>query len=391
VQNRKYFGCRLYQRTSGDAVALFSFQVRVKDLRQWTGIKRIAEVPEGTQRLLRKSRVKAIARFLGASAINTIPNSILIAFDNGVTAFQPATVSECVNQNVDVLNGCDRQAEWGVLSFQFDDALHEHMRPALIVDGQHRVHGISSYQDEDMPVLVTALLDAEMVEQAFQFIAINDKSVHIAKADAKAILARFEDGQEETLRQRLLSAGVDYKDESPILKELDELDISPFKSMLDWQFKMEGAKVVPITALEQAIRYIRNLVAALASDRDSQLEILCAIWRAVKQEYPNLWNGQSKLLTKVSIVALTEYIGHRLKISWEFDMFDIFDPADAERFTSKLLKSVPEQFWADEWTVRVQDNANVRQAIKDDLETMAANYRSDEKWNNDLKLLKLSE
>lgn len=59
----KYYGYRVSQRQDASAPAFFVFYALANEVTKWAGLKRIAEVPAGTQRLLRKARQNAIRRF----------------------------------------------------------------------------------------------------------------------------------------------------------------------------------------------------------------------------------------------------------------------------------------------------------------------------------------
>lgn len=70
---------------------------------------------------------------------------------------------------------------------------HRAFSYTLIVDGQHRLHGISEFLYEDLPVLVVCMVDASVQEQAFQFIVINNKAVRVPTDNVKAIIAHLDD------------------------------------------------------------------------------------------------------------------------------------------------------------------------------------------------------
>lgn len=151
---------------------------------------------------------------------------------------------------------------------------------------------------ENMPVLIVALLDADVQEQAFQFIVINNKAVRVPTDNVKAIIAEID---EKRLSQRLQAAGVRYGEISPILYELNILDASPFKDLLDWDLNRGGTRIVPLTAIEQALRYMRAEFTMLDEDEDSLLDIFCAVWRGIKAAFPGLWAKDNKLMKKVCL------------------------------------------------------------------------------------------
>ena len=62
----------------------------------------------------------------------------------------------------------------------FIDALRDNLKPALIIDGQHRLFGAAAVE-ENIPFLACALIRPDWKEQVFQFTVINDKAVGIPK------------------------------------------------------------------------------------------------------------------------------------------------------------------------------------------------------------------
>ena len=382
-EQRRYLGFRFSQRADDESPALFVFCAHANDVEQWVGIRRIAAVPKGTQRILREAHWRAIKNFFGANPRNTIPNGLLIAFSPHKAQFtqlpRMPRVSGTHNRDVDHL-------QWGVLSFDFRPDTPEHQRPALIVDGQHRLRGMSSFDKERVPVVVVAMIDASIEEQAFQFVVINNKATRVATDNVKAIIAELD---EEGLRERLLKAGVRYGEKSPLLTHLDEADDSPFYRLLDWPSNREGKKLVPLTAIEQSVRFLETCFPFLLEDNDSSSELFIAAWRGVSSAYPALWGkDDSKLMKKVCLMAVNEFVALLLKSAWDFENIDIFDTKAVEAWVHNYItQRIPEVFWSAPWGIQIQDNANVRELIKSDLETMAQNTKLRRKWSDGLRLL----
>src|ERR1044072_3952792 len=190
MESKTYFGCKIKQRLDNDTVPFFVFYARVKDVVRWAGIRRVQDLPQGTQRLLRRTRTRAITRFISAFSINTIPNNILLAFQPNQAAFVSlAQRIELCLPEVTIRNGCEELLDWGTLEFSFDPVANEDQRPALIVDGQHRLFGMSGFDTEDLPILIVCLIDAPLQEQAFQFVVINNKVVKVPTDNVKTIIA----------------------------------------------------------------------------------------------------------------------------------------------------------------------------------------------------------
>lgn len=383
-----YFGCRVQQRKS-KVPAMFAFVARVREIEQWAGIRRVQDTRKGTQRVHRPSRSRAIKRFLEASSTNTIPNNLLLAFLPGIAKFTPVDLMSCADGE-DLENRCGTRLEWGVLSFSYIPGVPEPDRPALVVDGQHRLRGIASYED-DLPVFAIALLDASVEEQAFQFIVINNKSARVPSDNVKAIIANM---NEEQVRDRLLLAGVSYGKTTPALKDADTLKASPFKGLLAWPNNEEDARVVPVTAIEQMLRYISTVFAAeFEADEDSPLELLFAMWNVLSSQYAPLWGpvaveteGAAKFMSKVNLSALNEFVVDRLKVLWEMGYVDLFDEDELEEKVKEIVSRLPIEFWQTEWE-KLADNAAFKHLLKRDLEVVTENVRKKKPWYENLKIL----
>ena len=382
---RSYFGLRVRQRDAEGATELFTFYARASDVDGWAGVRRSADMDEGIQRVLKESRKRAISRFVASEETNTIPNSILIAFGDGVATFEE---TDCGGAD-DTSNGCGDRLAWGTLTFDYRPEAPDDERAAMVVDGQHRLRGLAAYADdsgEDLPLLVVALLDADVQEQAFQFVVINNKAVRVPTANVKSIIAGID---EKALEERLNNAGVRYGSISPVLRDLNDLQESPFKDLLKWDYnKVDEGQLVPLTALEQMLRQLRVEFPFLEEDEDTLFFAFLAIWRAVASCYPELWGQEGKLMTKVGLAATNEFLTQRLKTFWESGLVDLYQPESVEPRVVEIMGRVPQEFWSSEWTIgKVQDNANVRRLIKRDLATSQNNARLKRPWHDELQLV----
>lgn len=390
MQKRQYFGFKVSQRGEGNSVEFFAFIVNSKDIAQWAGTRRVGKHEKGTQRILKSARVNAIHRFLKADKRNTIPVSAVVAFDKGTAFYQSVKedLTKCILA-VEDLNGVGANLDFGFLNFEFDETLREELRPALIVDGQHRLKGMSSVVDEDIPVLVVALIEASPEEQAFQFVVINNKAVKVPTDNVKAILATV---HEEELQDRLLNAGVDYGNISATLKDINDNEASPFRNLLNWPLTPQAVAIdkktlINLTAIESCLAYLRNHFTVLEQDEDTLKEIFLAIWRAIRSKYPDLWGNNDKFLSKVNIVAFNEFVVDRLVYAWEGEQVNIYDPESVENQVKSIISPIPKELWKEEWTAKIQDNAVIRGLIKDDLRIISQNIRAGSSWYESTKLV----
>lgn len=386
MSDRNYFGCKVRQRKDQRTISFFVFYARAKDIRQWAGVRRVEDSPQGTQRVVVPARVKAIKRFLSSSTINAIPNNIIIAFNPGIAEFSSLQkkMQGCISE-IDLMNSCSEHVEWGTINFSFDKDEIDEYKPAFVVDGQHRLFGVSDFQSEDIPLLVVSLLDASIEEQAFQFVVINNKSTKVPTNNVKAIIANF---NEQELSKRLLGAGIKYGDKSPIFNDVDSQTDSPFYQLLDWPNNRDGLRLVPLTAIEQCIKHLGLVFNISDEDESSLVELFLAIWRGVKEEYTDLWGEENKFMSKVNICALNEFLAEKLRAIWVAGFVDVDDPDQMEIQTINVLKRLPKDFWLREWSIKIQDNANVRNMIVKDLNTLAQNIRTKKGWYEGLKIIK---
>ena len=391
MPTRSYFGCRLSQRGKGNSIDFFIFVASIKDIAQWSGVRRVGKHDKGNQRILKDARVHQISRFFRVDQRNTIPVSMTLAFNPGKTKFISLQdgVTDLVN-TIDLLSLVENKVVWGILRFDFEEGVDEDLRPALIVDGQHRLKGMMEFAEKDnenLPALVVALIDASPEEQAFQFVVINKKADKVPTNNVKAIIASI---NEADLQSRLLKAGVDYGNISAMLKDVNEREDSPFKGLLIWPLDTNNSGQVQLTAIEACLRYIRGTIRDLEDDEDTTYEVFLSLWQTVKERYADLWANNKLFMSKVNINALNEYVVDKLANSWENTNIDIYDMDDVKAQTKAVLKPIPSDLWKMRWSIRIQDNSVVRDIIKEDLRTVLQNARSRKQpnWFDGLQVLR---
>jgi len=199
IQKREYHGFRLKQRKAPGTVSSFVFTSAPKDIIEWSCVDRLAERREGIQRRISDAKLRAIRRFFSLDPVNMIPTGIVLAFQPGAASFTPFSEEKVKNMRIEPGKLSSDFCEWGVLSFEFDPEKPERERPAFVVDGQHRLFGMAGVEDGNLPLLVSALLDAESDEQAFQFIVINNK---VTKVPPDLVRSLFVDFDEDTLQKK---------------------------------------------------------------------------------------------------------------------------------------------------------------------------------------------
>jgi DGQHR domain-containing protein len=385
MENRTFFVQKIKQRADAATVNFVVFTAYASDINKWVGIKRVGEIENGTQRILKSPRVAAIKRFLQANPLNTIPLSVVLAFNQGAVQFNDLTENllGCL-PGANVLNGTNNAIGFGTISFEFDPDGPDIERPALIVDGQHRIKGISSVVGEEIPIVVAAFIDADHQEQAFQFVVINNKAQKVPTDNVKAIIS---DIDETELKRRLLRAGVNYGKFSATLGDIDNLAESPFYHLLAWPLNEEANRKVPLTTIESSLKYIKSSFPVLDGEEDTLTSLFISIWAGIKETYPALWNENDKFMSKVNLSAINEFIVDKIEYVWLDENIDIYESSAILNYSKRVAAEIPADYWLRDWLYPLQDNAVVRGRIKDDLRKIPQNLRSGREWFEGLKNL----
>lgn len=114
------------------------------------------------------------------------------------------------------------------------------LRPAMIVDGQHRVNG--AYESEKDPIIfnVCAIKDADWVEQVFQFVVLNKLAKPISPGFLTAILnTSLTNSEVQTIETRFDVIGMKNTDRI-IMKYLNHDSRSPFANMISQPGEVVG-------------------------------------------------------------------------------------------------------------------------------------------------------
>jgi hypothetical protein len=106
------------------------------------------------------------------------------------------------------------------------------LRPAMIVDGQHRVNGAYNASTSPVSFNICAIVDADWVEQVFQFVILNKTAKPISKGFLSGLLNTSLTNKEiDDIDERLETIGIknldrlilrliNYSPESPFLNEV---------------------------------------------------------------------------------------------------------------------------------------------------------------------------
>lgn len=370
TKGREYPALSFRQRGTR-APELVMFHAPVKEVLEWAAIGALSPDKVGPQREKKEARVQAISKFLSADEINTIPTALILAFATGKASFKKSKVSTS-NSSVGVIT----------IPSSTDYA-------ATIVDGQHRLFGIDSF-DPNMQVAVVALLDADPVEQSFQFLVINNKSSRVAATHTKALLAKMKDTK---LATRLKSAKLAFDVEG--INDVDLINSdpdSPFFKSIDWTTTPAVNRMVQATSIELSLDYLGGLGIAEFDDRDVRRSVFLVIWKVVKAEWKKIWKKDSRLVSKIGIFCLTRFIADRITNWADSDELNIVvtDLEQIETQTRKIIQYMDTRFWTTPWAEKAQggfDTAQGRERVMSAITQLFRNGRRDIAWYTDIDII----
>ena len=366
------YPCLYISQRAGDAGPRFCiFTAKAKEILEWAVIERYtSENKAGPQRLAKTSKVRSVERFLAKDARNTIPTSIVVA----------------LNLEGDFLHAGDSPLtnEFKYLEISFDEA--SQTRPGLIIDGQHRLLGINQFSG-DTPVNIVALLNADEMEIAFQFLVINNK---VAKVPADHMRALARHYKAEELQQRLMSVRLSLSPNVAYVEFADTSEASPFRGIIAWPNNPPESQIVAPAAIEASIPIIQETKLREFENVDTLLDFFFAIWSSIKDVWPDLWTKDSNLLKKVSIVCLTRHMTDMLVAQADWTDFNLSVSDEVKDAAKKLVnKTMSKDFWTSSWTAKSLDTQAGRDLLLTALKQMARNLKDGEAWHTDITMVSL--
>jgi len=229
------------------------------------------------------------------------------------------------------------------------------LRPAMIVDGQHRVNGAAESEKDSIRFTVCAIADADWVEQVFQFVVLNKMAKPISKDFLTELLNTSLTNEEvDDIDKRLETIGIKNSDRR-IHKYINHDPRSPFagtvaeagevagadkagklsqQGMLTlakrWRSIAAGGKTSEINCF---VRYLgaSNLSEARQAwqDYEKWMSLFFAFWSEVRSLYEpqQVWMKQEKyhLLYIVTLQALQDlFIESKASAKVKFQSIDDF-------------------------------------------------------------------
>jgi hypothetical protein len=173
----------------------------------------------------------------------------------------------------------------------------------------------------------------------------------------------------------------------PFVGLVNDGDDSPFRGMISWPLTPEKDRVVVPAAIEGAISIIQQTKVREFESDDVLLEFFYTIWRRIRHAWPQIWRQDSRLLSKVGIICMTQYMTDSLVSSYDLELLDISDPDAVGKKVESILQNQVEAFWSTPWTSTSYDTKVGRSMIVDALVQIARNVRSGVAWYEDIGLV----
>lgn len=213
----------------------------------------------------------------------------------------------------------------------FRNAIVDYVKPAMLIDGQHRIAAGAKFGLKGLPFMVCGLYDASWSEQVFQFTVVNIKPKKIPPSLITSIAAlSLSKTEQRDLRGRLNQAGVKMT-EVEIMSMVAYDENSPFAGLVDMGVGAKAAKSdllgyaavkrvakVWYTAQRNSLVQIskslfstENVNRARSDWRSSKtwFEFFCLFWNIVRDHYPDsLWRKYdgNKFFVGASLWGLQE-------------------------------------------------------------------------------------
>lgn len=117
----------------------------------------------------------------------------------------------------------------------FKSAIVDYVKPAFIIDGQHRIAAAARIGINGLPFMICGLYDAPWEEQVFQFTVVNLRPKRIPPSLITSIAGlSLTRNEQDKVEQRLKQAGVEVV-EVAIMSLVAYDDASPFAEKVDMQ------------------------------------------------------------------------------------------------------------------------------------------------------------
>jgi len=282
---------------------------------------------------------------------------------------------------------------------KFREAIADYVKPAFLIDGQHRIFGAAKLGANGLPFMICGLFDPPWEEQVFQFTVVNLKPKKIAPSLITSIAAlSLSRREQDGLGRRLTQAGVRMT-EVEIMSLVAYDPKSPFADLVDMGVGHTGrdsdkigygsmkrlAKVWHRCSHNSLTQIAKQMFETTSASRARRawreerewFEFFCAFWGVVRAHYPdNLWKKEesNRLFIGASLWGLQE----ALLIEADSQMasfWSVQGEADTEKRQNQLrqklvevvgtsLVYLPAEMWTIPWEKTGIDTNQGREEVR---------------------------
>lgn len=269
------------------------------------------------------------------------------------------------------------------------DVLTSLLRPALIVDGQHRVWGASECERE-IPFAVVGIVDADWKEQVFQFVIINRQARAISGEFLASIVnSSLTNDEISYLEDRLEAAGLKTY-ETKMLRLMNDDPDSPFFGMVSKGLDETPANKITFKASMAIVRRWNALLprrdpayktlfqpalpGASAKEKSKAWErvwkdYMFAFWHGVRNLYKEeqLWQPKMQLMFRATMEVLQDNFLEK-KAAAGGIIYD--NTVKLREDVEDFYRSVPAGFFHTEWKRKELLTKDGREVLKDAINKM---------------------
>ena len=360
AQTRSYPCTFFSQRPSNDAPSFCVFAASAGEILEWADIERLGPGVKGVQRRENVAKRKQIAKFF-EDPLNTIPAAVIIALDRSQIS---ATNDRVIIPTAPALK-----------------------KAGLVIDGQHRLLGISDY-DKKIKIPVVAIMNATDEEKAFQFLVINNKGSKVSQNHIKALALTF---KQKVLSDRLKTAKIALDNDRLLHVDIINTSVeSPFLNRVDFPSTKGRLKKIVPEAFEKTLQYIESLNLPKLEDSDIQRDFFVTIWKTIDTEWKEgIFSDTCKLTEKVGVICMSRFIVDRLAAMADMDDFDLdlSDLQEVEVQVKKILKRQTLAFWNSKWKGAGYDTSLGHTKILEAIVRISRNIKEGKEWETDVDIV----
>ena len=279
---------------------------------------------------------------------------------------------------------------------KFHQAMTDFVKPAMLIDGQHRVSAAARFGESGLPFMVCGLYNPPWEEQVFQFTVVNLKPKRIPPSLITSIAAlSLSRDEHDRVEKRLDQAGVKmrevsimslvaYDDASPFAERINMAVGDPKQSqdLLGYGSAKRIANVwyratrISLTQIARQLFDTNNTSNARREWREQRawFEFFNSLWSAVRDHYKErLWakSPENRLFVGAHLWALQETIllaaDGQMASHWRIAEPDLPYEDRLVLLKERLIEVVttviayiPSEIWTVEWAKASQDTTQGR-------------------------------